>query len=365
MLGTCAYALVAADELELAEQVIQQVLELGRARGSAIAVASGLYLSASLARQRGDLVGAEEDAEIAARAFGEGGIVASLPAMTALLVDTLVERGRLDEAATQLSAAGMDGDVPPLWWFTPILWSRAKLRLAQGRTREGVDDLLERERIADQAQITNHVTYPWAALAAPPLSQLGAREDARRIADRELRSAEAWGTSRAIGHALRALGLINPGPRGIELLRKSVETLARSPARLEHAHALVDLGAALRRQNHRSEARHPLRTGLDIAHRCGAHPLADRALQELRATGAKPRKAMLTGVEALTASERRIAEMAGEGHTNREIAQTLFITIKTVETHLAHTFQKLAVRSRSELRPLLADPHRIHDARLE
>lgn len=355
VLGTCVYALLGTDELEFAEHLIDQVLEMGRARGSATAVASGAFLSAALARQRGDLFRAEADAEIAVRAFGEGGIVASVPFMTALLVDTLVERGRLEEAASQLTAASMDGNLAPLWWLTPIHWSRAKLRLAQGDTRNGVDDLLEFARITDEAEITNPVIYPVAAHAAPRLSQLGAQRDARRIAERELRSAEAWGTPRAVGQALRALGLITAAPHGLELLRESADTLARSPARLEHAHALVDLGAALRRHNRRSEAREPLRTGLDMAYRCGANPLAERALQELRATGAKPRKVLLTGVEALTASERRIAEMAGEGHTNREIAQNLFVTMKTVETHLAHTFQKLGVRSRSELRPLLTD----------
>jgi DNA-binding CsgD family transcriptional regulator len=354
VLGTCVYTLVLTDELELAERLIGHILELGRARGSASAVAGGSFLSASVARHRGNLVRAEGDAETAVRAFGEAGIVASLPTMTALLVDTLIERGRLGQAATELAATGMDADVPPLWWCAPVLWSRAKLRLAQGRTREGVDDLLEHGRRAGEARIGGSLSYPWASYAAPCLYSLGAEADALEIAERELRVARAWGTPRAIGQALRALGLVTAGSPGIELLRESVETLARSPARLEHARALIDLGATLRRSNRRSDARPPLRAGLDMAHRCGAEPLADRAMNELRATGAKPRKAVLTGVEALTASERRIAEMASEGRTNREIAQALFVTIKTVETHLGHTFQKLSVNSRSELGPLLA-----------
>jgi DNA-binding CsgD family transcriptional regulator len=129
--------------------------------------------------------------------------------------------------------------------------------------------------------------------------------------------------------------------------------LESSPARFEHARALVDLGGALRRANRRKEAREPLRAGLELAHWCGAQPLAQGAMAELRATGARPRTVVRTGVDALTASERRIAEMATEGLTNREIAQALFVTVKTVETHLAHVFRKLDIDSRSQLQQAL------------
>ena len=137
--------------------------------------------------------------------------------------------------------------------------------------------------------------------------------------------------------------------RDPELLAQAVQTLATSPARLEHARALVDLGAALRRAGHRVDSREPLRAGMDAAHALGAAPLADRARDELRATGARPRRLVLSGVQALTASERRVAELAARGLTNRGIAQELFVTVATVETHLRHAFQKLDVRSRTEL----------------
>ncbi len=124
--------------------------------------------------------------------------------------------------------------------------------------------------------------------------------------------------------------------------------LAGPDTRLEQARALADLGALLRRSNHRVEARQLLRQAVDTAHHLGAEALALRAETELRATGARPRRALLTGLEALTASERRIAELAAEGLTNREIAQTLFVTARTVEGHLTHVFYKLDVK----------DPHR-------
>ena len=100
----------------------------------------------------------------------------------------------------------------------------------------------------------------------------------------------------------------------------------------------------LRRRNRRTEARELLREALDVAHRAGAAPLADYAETELRATGARPRRVVLTGLDSLTASERRVAELARDGLTNREIAQSLFVTARTVEGHLTSVFRKLAAR---------------------
>ena len=149
--------------------------------------------------------------------------------------------------------------------------------------------------------------------------------------------------------ALRAAGVVIGGPEGEVLLREAVATLDGAGVALERARALVDLGALLRRANRRADARELLREGLDVAHHAGAGLVADQAEIELRATGAKPRRAPLTGLEALTASERRVAELAAQGLTNREIAQALFVTARTVEGHLTRTFQKLDLRSREDL----------------
>ena len=111
----------------------------------------------------------------------------------------------------------------------------------------------------------------------------------------------------------------------------------------------------LRRRNRRTEAREILREALDSAHRAGGKRLANHAETELRATGARPRRVVLTGLDSLTASERRIAELASEGLTNREIAQTLFVTARTVEGHLTSVFRKLRLASRDELPAALAE----------
>jgi len=174
-------------------------------------------------------------------------------------------------------------------------------------------------------------------------------EQARRLAAEELAIASKLGLVRAQAVALRALGLIEGGERGLGLLQSAVELASGARAPLEHARALIELGAALRRANRRAAAREPLRGGLDLAFRMGASPLAERARAELAATGARPRRAALHGAQALTASERRVAELAARGLSNPQIARELYITINTVEGHLRHVYQKLSIASRAQL----------------
>jgi DNA-binding NarL/FixJ family response regulator len=149
--------------------------------------------------------------------------------------------------------------------------------------------------------------------------------------------------------ALRVKGLTTAGAVQLELLAESVATLEQSPARLELARSLTALRSALRRGGRRMDSREPLRRALDIAHRCGATAVENTVRDELIAAGARPRRAAATGADALTVRERRIVEMAAEGLANREIAQRLFVTQRTVETHLHNAFAKLGVRSRHEL----------------
>jgi DNA-binding CsgD family transcriptional regulator len=146
---------------------------------------------------------------------------------------------------------------------------------------------------------------------------------------------------------------VHGGEEGLGLLRESVAALQGSPALLERAHSLAELGAALRRAGHRAAARDPLGEALELAARCGARPLAARVRDELKAIGARPRRAWRTGVEALTPSELRVVRLAAEGASNREIAHELYVTLKTVEGHLARAYGKLGVQGRGELAPLV------------
>jgi DNA-binding CsgD family transcriptional regulator len=191
--------------------------------------------------------------------------------------------------------------------------------------------------------IVNNPSYvPWRSALALALALSGDDpEEARLLAEGELLRARELGQPRGIGVALRAGGILAGGGSGIALLTEAVQALRASPAALELARALCDLGAARRRAGQRTAAREPLREALELAQRCGAAPLAQRAREELLATGAHPRRERLSGPQALTPSERRVAEMAAGRFTNRQIAEALFVTAKTVGTHLGHIYRKL------------------------
>ena len=182
---------------------------------------------------------------------------------------------------------------------------------------------------------------------------LGAAAAGRARAARASSRRPSWPTCARSGRRARSGSrCASPGSpraatRGLELLRESVAVLADSPALLERAHSLAELGAALRRAGQRAAAREPLAEALDLAARCGARPLAARAREELKATGARPRREWRTGVEALTPSELRVARLAAEGRTNREIAHELYVTLKTVEGHLARAYAKLGIDGRA------------------
>jgi DNA-binding CsgD family transcriptional regulator len=168
-----------------------------------------------------------------------------------------------------------------------------------------------------------------------------------------VRRAKKFGAPRAIGIALRAQALVGPSAERTTTLNAALDVLADSPARLEHARVLVDLGATFRAAGQRTTAREPLLEGLALASRCGARALERRARAELAAIGVRPRTTEHGGADALTPSERRVVEIAAAGSTNRQIAQTLFVTEKTVETHLGRAFRKLDISSRRQLPDVL------------
>ncbi|MGE4426398.1 MAG: AAA family ATPase [Solirubrobacteraceae bacterium] len=180
--------------------------------------------------------------------------------------------------------------------------------------------------------------------------------EARELIGHDVAVAEAAGTRGALGAALRVRALTEDGATRLETLRGAERILAGSPLRLEHGRALLDLGIALRRADERAAARDALRGALDIAGPTESAWLARRARDELRASGGRPRRERATGLPSLTSSERRIAELAAEGLTNRQIAEALWVTRKTVEFHLSRAYAKLDIGSRRELATVLGVP---------
>jgi DNA-binding CsgD family transcriptional regulator len=187
------------------------------------------------------------------------------------------------------------------------------------------------------------------------LARQGHRDEAVAVAEEALEITRTWGARWPQGAALRAAGIARGGQPGIELLREAVAMLEDGPARLELARSLVDLGAALRRHGYVSAARETLLRGMDEAARAGAVAILRQSREELRAAGARPRRLALSGTASLTPSEARVAGRAAAGRTNRQIAEELFVTPKTVEYHLANAFAKLGIDSRSRLRAALSD----------
>jgi len=298
---------------------------------------------------------AAEDVQAALELLVSGGIQLGRGYALAVLIEALIEAGDLAAAERALRSSGFADEIPPGLPVNDLLEARGLLRLAQGGPTEGLDDLVEFGRRDALWGGANPLASRWRSYASRALAAMGEGERARELALEDLERARRWGAASGIGVALRAAGLAEGGAAAVDRLREAAHVLERSPARLEHARAQIDLGAALRRANQRSEARNALRTGFALAGRCGARALAERAGTELRAAGDRSSSPYEPGVQSLTVSERRVAELAAAGHSNPEIAQSLFVTRKTVETHLGHVYRKLDISGRSELSRALAD----------
>jgi DNA-binding CsgD family transcriptional regulator len=353
--STAIVALLWAERYAESQALLDAAVADARGAANGMLVLSLLAQRAWLALRRGDLTAAEADARALLEVTGLSPPPLLRWVATGVLVEVLVERGAYDQAnheleplATELQRTSQTAAV--------LRHARARLRIAQRRFGEALADLQAVGEIATRTNAPSPCYLPWRSEAALAELTLGESNTARSLSEEELQLARAFGAPRALGVALRAAGLVAGGQRGEALLREAVEVLDGPDTRLEQARALADLGALLRRNNRRVDARLVLRQAVDAAQHAGAEPLASYAETELRATGAKPRRVLLTGLEALTASERRIAELAGEGHTNSEIAQTLFVTTRTVESHLTHVFQKLHINARTELPSALAGP---------
>jgi DNA-binding CsgD family transcriptional regulator len=197
--------------------------------------------------------------------------------------------------------------------------------------------------------------FAWRSQAAVALLHLGDRRRAHELAVEEAELARTGQVPGAIAQALIALALTENDDAGIGHLRAALDALQHSPRILTRVRALIELGAMLRRNRQPRAARDHLKTALDSAYRHGATALAVRAREELVIAGGRPRRAAATGLDALTPSERRIAQLAAQGLTNRQIAHTLFVSPRTVTTHLTHIYEKLDLTSRAELSTLLGE----------
>ncbi len=350
----CIFMLMRAEQFTDASAHAHAGLAEAQARGSASGFVIGSSLLSQIALRRGDVRDAALCAETCLAATKMHDFLASVPYGAAFSIDALIEQGDLERAWVVLEDSGMTGELPETTTTVSMLFSRGRLKVERGDLAGGLEDLLETRRRKEVWDYRNPAAQASTSEAALAALTLGDRDMARRLAEEELSLALRWGTPGQLGISLRALGIVEGGDAGIERLEEAVASLARSEMRLEHARALTDLGAALRRSNHRSAARVALRHAIELSDDCGGLSVASRARVELEATGARARRMVRTGLDDLTASERRVASLAADGLSNPEIARALFVTTKTVETHLSHVYRKLDIASRSQLANALA-----------
>jgi DNA-binding CsgD family transcriptional regulator len=348
-ISCAATALMYAEYDDEIDRFFDALMEASKKRGELVTLSNMLCFRGLTLAQRGDLEAAIQDLR------ESDDLVRYLPSQQgaiyyhSYLADVHTNRGELDEAEDSLAKLGLPEEVATSGHLIFFLGARGWLRYARREFAAAAADFEQLGRCMETFEMRNPAVLAWRSHLALALLGSKRRDEALELAREEVGLARAWGAARPIGVALRALGLAQGGPEGVETLRESLAVLEGSSAKLERARTLVELGAALRRGNARAEARELLKTGLDLAVRAGAQPLVRRAEEELAATGARPSRRLLSGVESLTASERRVAKFAAEGLSNKDIAQTLFVTTKTVEVHLSNVYRKLGIGSRNEL----------------
>ncbi|MBK8293634.1 MAG: AAA family ATPase [Solirubrobacterales bacterium] len=319
------------------------------AEGSILDYATALFCRSLPNLQLGDPQAAIADARTAVDAERHGWRQ-YLPVAFAHLVRALIVRDELSAARSVLDEADQHDWNADVTWTT-LYEARGRLRLAEGDAHGALADFKEwgeRWPVPNPAFLAE-----WRSNAARAAAVLGDREQAVELASQELALVSEYATPRSLGVARRALGLATGGEEGLAYLREAVSGLAASEAVVDRAQAEFDLGAALRRAGQVTEARKTLNVALGSAQRTGARALERLAAEELQVAGGRPRSRKLSGIDSLSAGELRVARMASDGMTNREIAQALFVTPKAVEWHLRNTFRKLAIGSRQDLPALL------------
>ena len=350
LMAMAAAVVFALADLDEAVDVWDAMRAHAYRNGSAFTIGSVQLWGGYTQYLRGDLGEAESELRASLETVAFWGMPTQAQWQSPILAEILVERGELGEARALLDTVIS----PPPSSDHAILVDRALMRvlLAEGRPE---DALAYADAYQLHAGWKRHPRYvPWRSLKAQALARLGRQDEAVALADEELEIARGWGSPGTVGRSLRVLGTILRTD-GIEQLEEACALLEQTPARLEQAKALAALGGTLRRARKPTEAREPLRRALELADVCGAQPLVEAVRAEIYATGARPRTTALRGVHALTASERRVADLAADGQTNRDIAQSLYVTPKTVEVHLSNAYRKLGIGSRRELAGALAE----------
>lgn len=353
---TAAAAMVFAGARDQAVAILDGAVEAARAGGSPVGVSQALSVRAWALSVIGRVRESETDATEALGLAAEGGVETGMLVLaSAALALAAVERGapraELLDLERHLIAPARDTDALP---YDVLLFALGRVRAALGDNALALETFRSVGARGARWGCTVAFVGYWQTEAARVLLRTGHRDDALALARRQLDAARSFGERGALGAAIREEALARGEEDLLDRLTEAVDVLATTPDLRERALAQLELGAALRRTGAKGDAREPLAAALELATELGATVIAERARGELLASGARPRRSALRGVDALTPSERRVAGLAAGGLTNRAIAQQLFVTDKTVEGHLASAYGKLGVRSRRDLPEALA-----------
>jgi DNA-binding CsgD family transcriptional regulator len=350
----CARVLVMTDHAEEARRAIAAMREEAVARGSLRLRAVAAWHASELALRTGQVADAENHSRLALDLVDEDVNIFTGGAIK-VLVYALAERGEFDEAAGLLREHGLDGPLGVTRWEIAMRQARAHLWLAEGDFERAYAEASDAGALREGQGRPNPTWTPWRSTAALALAHLGRREEAAALADAELVMAERFGAPVPIARALHARTVAEADAAArAALCERGLAVAARAPALLESVRLRLELGRSLASMGRRVQAREALRPALSDADAVGAVLLAQRARRELVATGLRPRQAALDGAAALTPRQRQVCELAAAGRANRAIAQELFLSVKTVETHLAAGYRKLGVSTRAELSAALA-----------
>jgi DNA-binding CsgD family transcriptional regulator len=352
-LGFASYALLTIDAFDKLRDLLAAAVEATGERGAVIARSVALNNQAMRAVETGELEEAVRTAEASIEIYRFGWTSSAWSTTSLILAH--VFRGDLEAAREVLALAETAGTARPE--HVLLLEARATLRLAEGDAEAALADAREAARIAaDVFEVSAARIYQGVRIATEAAAAAGRFEEARELAAEAMALAAAAATPRALGNAHLAAGLIDDGEESFAHLEAAVAALADSPARYPRARALFELGAARARRGDAAGAEEPLREALELAYEFGAEPLVTAVRRELASIGRRPRRAARSGVDALTPSERRVADLAAKGLSTPQIAHRLVITRKTVESHLGQAYRKLGIGGRAELAPILREP---------
>jgi DNA-binding CsgD family transcriptional regulator len=255
-------------------------------------------------------------------------------------------------ASQVLEQAHRAGAVP-LELFTYSLLGL--LELGEGRPDEAVVSLEKAGHLATVTGFQDAGTFPWAPELVEAYVQCGRRAEAEPLVD--MLTEQARRTRRPIvgAFALRCRGLVRADDSFDADFIGALDLHRQTNRPFETARTELRFGQRLRRRKSKSEARTHLRAAWETFSAIGADCWTASAHNELQATGIHLPPRVLTGADRLTPQELQIAMAAADGATNRQVAERLFVSAKTIEYHLSHIYRKLTITSRSELHAALSD----------